>query len=54
MSASLPLKDTDARTDTLETVDGDLVDETTPISRSEAGPDSLHVWGPPLPETFLQ
>ncbi|KAK4032705.1 Metapyrocatechase 2 [Parachaetomium inaequale] len=35
-------------------VDGDLVDETTPISRSEAGPDSLHVWGPPLPATFLQ
>ncbi|KAK3386867.1 Glyoxalase/Bleomycin resistance protein/Dihydroxybiphenyl dioxygenase [Podospora didyma] len=35
-------------------VDGDLVDETTPISRSEAGPDSLHIWGPPLPPTFLQ
>ncbi|KAK5655500.1 hypothetical protein OQA88_5771 [Cercophora sp. LCS_1] len=35
-------------------VDGDLVDETTPISRSEAGPDSLHIWGPPLPATFLQ
>ncbi|GAB1319458.1 hypothetical protein MFIFM68171_09668 [Madurella fahalii] len=35
-------------------VDGDLVDETTPIHRSEAGPDSLHVWGPPLPPTFLQ
>lgn len=34
--------------------DGDLVDETTPISTSEAGPDSLHVWGPPLPATFLQ
>jgi len=34
-------------------VDGDLVDETTPTSRSEAGPDNLHVWGPPLPPTFL-
>jgi hypothetical protein len=35
-------------------VDGDLVNETTPIHRSEAGPDSLHIWGPPLPPTFLQ
>ncbi|KAB5566207.1 Glyoxalase/Bleomycin resistance protein/Dihydroxybiphenyl dioxygenase [Coniochaeta sp. 2T2.1] len=35
-------------------VDGDLVDETTPIHKSEASPDSLHVWGPPLPPTFLQ
>lgn len=35
-------------------VDGDLVDETTPIGREEAGPDNLHVWGPPVPLTFLQ
>jgi hypothetical protein len=35
-------------------VDGDLVNETTPTSRSLAGPDNLHVWGPPLPPTFLQ
>ncbi|EAQ91781.1 hypothetical protein CHGG_00016 [Chaetomium globosum CBS 148.51] len=35
-------------------VDGDLVDETTPVTRSPAGPDSLHIWGPPLPPTFLQ
>jgi hypothetical protein len=34
-------------------VDGDLVDDTTPIGRSEAGPDNLHIWGPPLPPTFL-
>jgi hypothetical protein len=35
-------------------VDGDLVDETTPTSRTPAGPESLHIWGPPLPDTFLQ
>jgi len=35
-------------------VDGDLVDETTPTQRTAAGPDNLHVWGPPLPPTFLQ
>ncbi|KAF2099818.1 Glyoxalase/Bleomycin resistance protein/Dihydroxybiphenyl dioxygenase [Rhizodiscina lignyota] len=34
-------------------VDGDLVNETTPIARSEAGPDNLHIWGPPVPQTFL-
>lgn len=34
--------------------DGDLVDETTPTGRELAGPDNLHIWGPPLPETFLQ
>lgn len=38
----------------IETVDGDLVDETTPIARGEAGPDNLHVWGPPVPPTFFQ
>ncbi|KAK4226603.1 Glyoxalase/Bleomycin resistance protein/Dihydroxybiphenyl dioxygenase [Podospora fimiseda] len=35
-------------------VDGDLVDETTPTHRSESGPDSLHIWGPPLPADFLE
>ncbi|KAG0646164.1 Metapyrocatechase 2 [Hyphodiscus hymeniophilus] len=35
-------------------VDGDLVNKDTPINRTEPGPDSLHVWGPDLPATFLQ
>lgn len=35
-------------------VDGDLVDDQHPIHRSLASPDSLHVWGPDLPPTFLQ
>lgn len=26
-------------------VDGDLVNDETPINRTEAGPDNLHVWG---------
>ncbi|KIW07517.1 hypothetical protein, variant [Verruconis gallopava] len=34
--------------------DGDLVDETTKTGREPAGPDGLHIWGPPLPPTFLQ
>ncbi|KAF2837729.1 Glyoxalase/Bleomycin resistance protein/Dihydroxybiphenyl dioxygenase [Patellaria atrata CBS 101060] len=34
-------------------VDGDLVDDTTPTSRTKAGPGNLHIWGPELPPTFL-
>ncbi|ROV88139.1 hypothetical protein VMCG_10434 [Cytospora schulzeri] len=34
-------------------VDGDLLDNTYPTQRSRASPDSLHVWGPDLPPTFL-
>lgn len=26
-------------------VDGDLVEDETPINRSKASPDNLHVWG---------
>jgi len=33
--------------------DGDLVNDETPIGREQAGPDNLHIWGPPLPATFL-
>ncbi|PHH93381.1 hypothetical protein CDD83_3694 [Cordyceps sp. RAO-2017] len=33
--------------------DGDLVDDSTPVHRSEAHPNNLHVWGPEVPETFL-
>lgn len=35
-------------------VDGDTVNESTPTSRTKAGPDNLHVWGPDLPTEFLQ
>jgi len=35
-------------------VDGDLVNDETPINRTMAAPGSLHVWGPDLPPTFLQ
>jgi len=35
-------------------VDGDLVDEDSPTTRSPAGPEGLHIWGPPLPADFLQ
>ncbi|KAF4334391.1 oxidoreductase [Fusarium beomiforme] len=35
-------------------VDGDLVDSSHPTQRSKASPDSLHVWGPDLPESFLE
>ncbi|RMZ88462.1 hypothetical protein DV736_g4305, partial [Chaetothyriales sp. CBS 134916] len=34
--------------------DGDLVNDQTPTNHSEAHLDNLHVWGPDLPETFLQ
>jgi hypothetical protein len=34
--------------------DGDQVDETSPTHREAAGPDGLHIWGPPLPPTFLR
>ena len=30
-------------------IDGDLVNDETPINRTEAGPDNLHVWGECLP-----
>lgn len=43
-----------AEADRLPIVDGDLVNESTPVGREEAGPDNLHVWGPPLPATFLE
>lgn len=32
--------------------DGDLVNNKTPISNEEAGPQTLSVWGPPVPEVF--
>jgi hypothetical protein len=35
-------------------VDGDLVNDETPTSRTKAGPGNLHVWGPEVPATFLQ
>ncbi|KAL3459473.1 Glyoxalase/Bleomycin resistance protein/Dihydroxybiphenyl dioxygenase [Aspergillus heterothallicus] len=35
-------------------VDGDLVDETHPTNRTLASPNNLHVWGPDLPEGFLE
>ncbi|SPO03177.1 related to 2,3-dihydroxybiphenyl-1,2-dioxygenase [Cephalotrichum gorgonifer] len=35
-------------------VDGDLVDSSHVTNRSKASPDSLHIWGPDLPPTFLQ
>ncbi|KAH9217849.1 Glyoxalase/Bleomycin resistance protein/Dihydroxybiphenyl dioxygenase [Leptodontidium sp. 2 PMI_412] len=35
-------------------VDGDLVNDETPINRTQAAPDNLHVWGPDVPATFLQ
>ncbi|KAI0006770.1 oxidoreductase [Xylariaceae sp. FL0662B] len=34
-------------------VDGDQVDASEPTHRSQAGPGSLHVWGPDLPADFL-
>ncbi|KAL2206008.1 Glyoxalase/Bleomycin resistance protein/Dihydroxybiphenyl dioxygenase [Sarocladium strictum] len=33
--------------------DGDLVDESTPLHRMPAGNESLYVWGPDVPATFL-
>ncbi|KAK6580070.1 hypothetical protein PZA11_007092 [Diplocarpon coronariae] len=32
--------------------DGDVVNQDTPVSRQEAGPNSLSVWGPPVPAEF--
>ncbi|KAH8601819.1 Glyoxalase/Bleomycin resistance protein/Dihydroxybiphenyl dioxygenase [Bisporella sp. PMI_857] len=34
-------------------IDGDLVNDKTPVNRTEAAPDNLHVWGPDVPETYL-
>lgn len=33
--------------------DGDLINEDTPIHYVAAGDESLAVWGPELPKTFL-
>jgi hypothetical protein len=33
--------------------DGDLVNKDTPIGYFEAGSESLAIWGPELPPTFL-
>lgn len=35
-------------------VDGDLLDMNEPTHHTLAGPGNLHVWGPEVPETFLQ
>ncbi|KAH8809454.1 Glyoxalase/Bleomycin resistance protein/Dihydroxybiphenyl dioxygenase [Xylogone sp. PMI_703] len=32
--------------------DGDLVNNETPISHVQAGPEALSVWGPPVPSVF--
>lgn len=32
--------------------DGDLVNSETLISHMQAGPETLSVWGPPVPEVF--
>lgn len=34
--------------------DGDLVNGETPVAYVEAGSESLAVWGPELPATFMQ
>lgn len=34
--------------------DGDLVNEETPIGWFMAGDESLAVWGPEVPKTFLE
>lgn len=34
--------------------DGDLVNEDTPIGYGPAGDESLAVWGPEVPKTFLE
>ncbi|KAL8403587.1 hypothetical protein RB594_008735 [Gaeumannomyces avenae] len=34
-------------------VDGDLLDMSEPTHRGRAGPDTLYVWGPEVPPTFL-
>ena len=33
--------------------DGDLVNEDTPTGREPAAPDTLYVWGPNLPRSFI-
>ncbi|KAI0538061.1 glyoxalase [Xylaria digitata] len=35
-------------------VDGDLLTADEPTHRSQAGPGSLHVWGPEVPSSFLE
>ncbi|KAI1302730.1 glyoxalase [Xylaria venustula] len=35
-------------------VDGDLLTADEPTHRSQAGPGSLHVWGPDVPSSFLE
>jgi len=34
-------------------VDGDLVNDETPINRKATTDAQLHVWGPDVPPTFL-
>ena len=34
--------------------DGDIVNDKTPTSRQAAGPDTLSIWGPPLPVEFVE
>lgn len=33
--------------------DGDLVNQNTPVSKEPAGPQSLYVWGPNIPSSFM-
>lgn len=33
--------------------DGDLVNEETPLGRTEEHPDSMHIWGPDVPLAFM-
>ena len=35
-------------------VDGDVVNAKTPVKRQAAGPDTLSIWGPPLPASFTE
>lgn len=34
--------------------DGDVVNVKTPMKRQAAGPDTLSIWGPPLPASFTE
>jgi hypothetical protein len=34
--------------------DGDLVNASTDIAKSKLSKDGLYIWGPEVPETFLQ
>lgn len=34
--------------------DGDLVNQETRITRQEAGPNTLSIWGPKVPESFVE